>query len=45
MYLGQLDVVLVGTIVEAVVTIVVIDVAWMRKAVQESKHVLEAIAM
>ena len=45
MYLWQLDVVLVGSVVEAKVAVVVIDVAWLREAVQERKHVLEAVAV
>ena len=34
MYFGQLDIVLVGSIVEAEVAIIVIGIAWLRKAVQ-----------
>lgn len=45
MYFGQLDVVLIGPVVEAVVTIVVVDVAGMREAVEEREHVLEAVAV
>ena len=45
MYLGQLDVVLVGPEIKTKMPIVVIHIARLREAVEEGKHVFEAVAM
>lgn len=45
MYLGQLNVVLIGAIVETIMPIVVVDIAGMREPIEEGKHVLEPVSM